>query len=728
MNRLPSPALCVVGVALVCSFAVNRTQAQAGPSSAPQQEQAQKPTNPPSEKDAKDGEDEGKDPFAPEPAPTLPPGMTGSDANDPRAKLAPGLYEAGEAAMGIEHVLLLKKPDAFQLGATDPDDPKVQKIVGQLGMGNNKKIPKPVLLMIAQLAFANSDLAFEGNHLFQGNFYGVSIFDIADPAKATLLTSLVCPGGQGDVSVYKNLLFMSVEMPNGRLDCGVEGFPPEPTPPDEDKDKVGDKDKDKDQDKDKAEDKDKDKSAATDADKDKGGDKDKDKDKPRKRRLPAPQRDRFRGVRIFDISDIRNPKQVAAVQTCRGSHTHTLVTDQNDKENVYIYVSGTSFVRQPEELAECSGEKPDKDPNTALFRIDVIKVPVAAPQEAKIVSSPRVFIDPRTGAINGLNNGGTHGKKGAEKPADTDQCHDITVYSAIGLAAGACSGNGILLDIKDPVHPKRLDAVNDPNYSYWHSASFSNDGSKVVFTDEWGGGMGARCRPNDPNKWGADAIFRLKDDKLTFANYYKLPSAQADTENCVAHNGSLIPVPGRDIEVQAWYQGGISVMDFTDPANPFEIAYFDRGPIDSKMLVLGGEWSAYWYNGYIYGSEIARGLDVFKLTPTKFLTQNEIDAAKTVLVADLNVQNQQKIKWPAKLAVAKAYVDQLSRSEALPASRIAALRKAITSAESSHLSKSNMAKLKGMAPSLEKSATTAKTPADSERLHALADVLKHPSA
>ena len=318
------------------------------------------------------------------------------------------------------------------------------------------------------------------------------------------------------------------------------------------------------------------------------------------------------------------------MQTCRGSHTHTLVTDPNDKDNVYIYVSGTSFVRQPEELAGCSGEKPDKDPNTALFRIDVIKVPVAAPQDAKIVSSPRVFIDPRTGAINGLNNGGTHGKKGAEKPADTDQCHDITVYSAIGLAAGACSGNGILLDIKDPVHPKRVDAVNDPNYSYWHSASFSNDGSKVVFTDEWGGGLGARCRANDPNNWGADAIFRLNDDKLSFANYYKLPAAQGDTENCVAHNGSLIPVPGRDVEVQAWYQGGISVMDFTDPAHPFEIAYFDRGPIDPKILVLGGEWSAYWYNGYIYGSEIARGLDVFQLTPTQFLTQNEIDAAKTV--------------------------------------------------------------------------------------------------
>jgi hypothetical protein len=330
--------------------------------------------------------------------------------------------------------------------------------------------------------------------------------------------------------------------------------------------------------------------------------------------------------------------------------------------------------------------------------------------------------------LNSLNNGGTHGKKGAEKPRDTDQCHDITVYSAIGRAAGACSGNGIILDVKDPVHPKRLDAVNDPNYSYWHSASFSNDGSKVVFTDEWGGGLGARCRQNDPNKWGADAIFRLRDDKLTFANYYKMPAAQPDTANCVAHNGSLIPVPGRDIEVQAWYQGGVSVMDFTDAEHPVEIAYFDRGPIDPKMLVLGGEWSAYWYNGYIYGSEIARGLDVFELTPSKFLTQNEIDAAKAVQVAELNVQNQQKIEWPAKLVVAKAYVDQLERSQALPAERIAALRKAVESAESSHMSKSKVGKLKGMAPELEKSVAAAKDSSDAKRLLALAEILKHPAA
>jgi hypothetical protein len=416
------------------------------------------------------------------------------------------------------------------------------------------------------------------------------------------------------------------------------------------------------------------------------------------------------------------------VQTCRGSHTHTLVVDPNDKDNVYIYVSGTSFVRQSEELAGCSNEAPEKNPNTSLFRIDVIKVPVASPQDAKIVSTPRVFMDARTGALNGLNNGGSHGRKGPTKPSDTDQCHDITVYSAIGLAAGACEGNGILLDVRDPVHPKRVDAVNDPNYSYWHSASFSNDGSKVVFTDEWGGGLGARCRPNDPNKWGADAIFDLKDDKLSLQSYYKMPAAQGDSENCVAHNGSLVPVPGRDIEVQAWYQGGVSVMDFTDPSHPYEIAYFDRGPIDPKILVLGGFWSAYWYNGHIYGSEIARGLDVFDLTPTKYLSQNEIDAAKTIQVSEENVQNQQKIEWPAKLIVARAYVDQLERSQALPEDQIKSLQKELKSADKPHLNKKKVAKLQTMVPSLEQSEGTAKNPADAARLKNLVEILKHPVA
>jgi hypothetical protein len=611
-----------------------------------------------------------------EPPPPLPAGFKGSDPNDPRAKLSPGMYNAGETAMGIKHLMLLKKPDAFQLGSDDADNPRVQQMLGQLGMGDTSQIPKPIQLVTAQLAFANSDLAFQGNHLFMGNFYGINIYDISDPTKTRLLTSMVCPGGQGDVSVYKNLMFMSVEMMNGRLDCGTQGFPPDPPP-----------------------------AAGQES-------------------MPAARKDRFRGVRIFDISDIRNPKQVGAVQTCRGSHTHTLVVDPKDKNNVYIYVSGTSFVRPGEELAGCSSAPPDKDPNTSLFSIDVIKVPLAAPQNAQIVSSPRVFGDPETGALNALNSGGSHENK---KPVDTDQCHDITVYSEIGLAAGACSGNGILLDIKDPVNPKRMEAVNDSNYAYWHSATFSNDGKKVVFTDEWGGGMGARCRVNDPNVWGANAIFNLENNKLSFASYYKMPAAQSDSENCVAHNGSLVPVPGRDIKVQAWYQGGISIMDFTDPKNPIEIAYFDRGPIDPKMVILGGHWSAYWYNGYIYGSEIARGLDIFDLTPSKFLTQNEIDAAKTVRVAELNVQNQERIVWSPKLVVAKAYVDQLERSQALPADRIANIRQAIQKAENSKLNQREIKNLNNLSSTLEKSAGSAKSEADSARLQALTEILRQPA-
>ena len=670
MNRTRALAFRLAGVAFAVAVmysSVDCLKAQTPPA------QAAKPAP------AAPAEEE--DPFAPQPPAPLPPGMTGSTTNDPRVGLKPGLYDAGEAAMGMEHIAFLKKADAFQLPSTQPDDPAVQKTLGILGISNIAKIPKPMQLVIAQLAFANSDFAFQGTHLFQGNFYGVNFYDISNPAKISLITSLVCPGGQGDVSVYKNLLFMSVEMPNGRLDCGTQGFPPLPPP---------------------------------------------EPGHEKEHRLPTASPERFRGVRIFDISDIRNPKQVAAVQTCRGSHTHTLVVDPNDKDNVYIYVSGTSFVRQPEELAGCSGEAPDKNPNTSLFRIDVIKVPLTAPEQAKVVSSPRVFIDPRTGALNGLNNGGSH-DKGAEKPADTNQCHDITVYSAIGLAAGACSGNGILLDIKDPVHPKRVDAVNDPNYSYWHSASFSNDGTKVVFTDEWGGGLQPRCRPTDPNKWGADAIFNLKDDKLSLASYYKMPAAQTETENCVAHNGSLVPIPGRDIEVQAWYQGGISVMDFTDTTHPYEIAYFDRGPIDAKTVILGGDWSAYWYNGYIYGSEIARGLDVFKLVPSKFLTQNEIDAANLVQFSELNVQNQPKITWPSQLIVARAYLDQLGRSQALPPKRIAFLNNAIARAQTSHLGKKDLAKLHGMAASVETEASTAKNAADAKRLHALASILQSPT-
>lgn len=380
---------------------------------------------------------------------TPPAGMKGSDASDPRAKLTPGLFDAGEAAVGIKHLSLIKKPAAFDLGV-DPNTPRVASALGSLGVADPKTIPAEMRMTIAGLALANSDLAFQGNRLFLGNFYGMNIYDISDPLNVKLITSMVCPGGQGDVSVHNNLMFMSVEMPNGRLDCGEQGFPAPPA------------------------------------------------DQPRRQGPPAANKDRFRGVRIFDISDITNPKQVGAVQTCRGSHTHTLVTDPKDTKNVYLYVSGTSFVRPAEELAGCSGGEPDKDPNTALFRIEVIKVPLAAPQDAKVVSTPRVFGDEKTGAINALTDGGSHENKG--RPVETNQCHDITVYPELGLAAGACSGNGILLDIKDPVNPKRVEAVNDPNYAYWHSASFSNDGKKVVYTDEWGGGMGARCRETDPNK------------------------------------------------------------------------------------------------------------------------------------------------------------------------------------------------------------------------------------
>ena len=616
----------------------------------------------------------GGNPFGLQKAPPLPAGMTGSNANDPRAKLKAGLFDAEEIAFGMKHISLIKKPEAFDLGI-DPDAPKVNQALTSLGVPNAAMIPAAIKMPIAGLALANSDIAFQGNHLFLGNFYGINIYDISDPANTKLVTSLLCPGGQGDVSVYKNLMFMSVEMPNGRLDCGTQGFPISA--------QAGQM----------------------------GG-------------PPAANKDRFRGVRIFDISDIRNPKQVAAVQSCRGSHTHTLVPAPNDPDNIYVYISGTSFVRQDEELAGCSGGPADKNPDTSLFSIDVVKVPLAAPQDAKIIASPRIFGDEKTGKINALTDGGSHENQG--RPTETDQCHDITVYSEIGLAAGACAGNGILLDIRDPANPKRIESVNDPNYAYWHSASFSNDGTKVVYTDEWGGGMGARCRETDPNKWGANAIFRLKDNKLEFGNYYKLPAAQTGAENCVAHNGSLVPVPGRDIKVQAWYQGGISIMDFTDPSKPVEIAYFDRGPINPDMLIMGGSWSAYWYNGKVYSSEIARGLDVLELTPTQYLSQNEIDAAKAVHVDELNVQSQERIVWPRKMAVAKAYVDQLERSKALSSKQVRSLRKAISKAENEKRSAKDVAGLKKQVSTVNKAAGKSQSEVDITRLKALADILEQP--
>jgi hypothetical protein len=466
------------------------------------------------------------------------------------------------------------------------------------------------------MRFWNSDMAFSGNQLFLGSYHGFLVYDIERAEKPLLRASVVCPGGQGDVTVYGNLLFVSVEETRGRVDCGTQG-------------------------------------------------------------VQAPiSAERFRGVRIFDISDLKKPRQLAAVQTCRGSHTHTLVTDPKDKATVYIYVSGIGQVRSGEELAGCSALGPEEDPNTALFSIDVIQVPLSAPEKARIVNRPRIFADPATGSIAGLWPGGTHGP-GTQNSRITSQCHDITVFPDLGLAAGACSGNGILMDISDPVHPVRLDQVADKSFAYWHSATFNHDGTKVIFTDEWGGGGRPRCRATDPPTWGGDAIYDIVDRKLQFRSYYKMLAPQTEQENCVAHSTSLIPVPGRDIIAQAWLQGGITVFDFTDSAKPVEIAFFDRGPYDANHLLVGGHWLAYWFNGHLFASDFNRGLDVFKLLPSEHLSQNEIDAAALVRPHEHNAQIQSRIVWPAVPAVARAYLDQLARSNGIHPDRAKAINAAL---------------------------------------------------
>jgi hypothetical protein len=598
-------------------------------------------------------------------------------ANDPRVGLKAGLRDAGEAAWNMKRVASLPKPEGFfdpkapggtpipqernpnapELDATAPGGPPTPPGV----------TPPFDPVASNRLGFTNSDLAFSGTHAFVGNYHGFNTYDIERPGRPRLLASVVCPGGQGDVSVHGNLLFLSVEQTRGRIDCGTQGV-----------------------------------------------------------QTPV-SAERFRGVRIFDISDMSKPRQVAAVQTCRGSHTHTLVTDPKDKANLYVYGSGTSSVRSAEELAGCSGLKPEEDPNTALFSIDVIQVPLATPQNARIVSRPRIFADVATGALSGLWAGGDHGP-GTQKTSETNQCHDITVFAEVGLAAGACSGNGILLDIRDPKSPVRLDHVSDKNFAYWHSATFNNDGTKVIFTDEWGGGGRPRCRATDLPNWGADAIFDIIDGKLRFGGYFKMPAPQTEQENCVAHNGSLIPVPGRDIMVQAWYQGGLSVFDFTDSSKPVEIAFFDRGPIDATQLVLGGYWSTYWYNGNIYGSEIARGIDVFTLTPSEHLSQNEIDAAMMVRAEELNTQQQSRIVFPPSVAVARAYVDQLTRSQGMQAERARAVRAALEKADALRTGKERGAaavldQLDALATQLESDAGAARA-RDAVRLRSLAAAIK----
>ena len=512
-------------------------------------------------------------------------------STDPRVGLSAGLYTAEEAILNLELIASLKKPTGFY----DPKNPEMK------GSENTDSKDDDEVLTIEEasrklrspmLSFSNTDMAFKDNLLVAGSYHGFNIYELQGNGIPNLITSVVCPGGQGDVSVVDNILIMSVEETRGRVDCGLDGVGPDASP------------------------------------------------------------ERFRGIRIFDISNIRKPKQVGAVQTCRGSHTHSVVAGPTVDNKIIIYNSGTGRVREEDELDGCIGNVAG-DIRTAYFSIDVIEIPIEDPASSRIVSSPRVFADNDKGIIAGLWRGGDHGD-GTQDTRPTNQCHDITVFPSAGIAAGACSGNGILFDISDPYKPTRIDAVTDPGFAYWHSATFNNDGTKVVFTDEWGGGGRSRCRAWDPLTWGADAIYDIVDGKLMFKSHYKMPAPQSESENCVAHNGSIIPIPNRDIFVQAWYQGGMSIMDFTDSSNPVEIAYFDRGPIFKDTLTTGGYWSTYFYEGFIYGTEITRGLDVFKLTPSEFLSKKEIAAAakaRPVLGPDrvFNPQQQVPLTWPASL-------------------------------------------------------------------------------
>ena len=506
-------------------------------------------------------------------------------SDDPRSGLAHGLYTADEAILNLELIASLRKPTGFY----DPTNP-TGKGSEDLTEDNEGKTTAEISrsLRSPMLSFSNTDMAFREDLLVAGSYHGFNMYKIDTDGIPNLISSVVCPGGQGDVSIVGDILIMSVEENRSRIDCGLEGVSRDASP------------------------------------------------------------ERFRGIRIFDISDLERPKQVGAVQTCRGSHTHSVVDGPTADGKIIVYNSGTGGVRDDEEMEECVGNIAG-DQRTALFRIDVIEIPISDPSKSRIVSSPAVFADPETGSLAGLWRGGDHGDD-TQDTRRTDQCHDITVFPSAKIAAGACSGNGILFDISDPYNPKRLDVVTDIGFAYWHSATFNNDGTKVIFTDEWGGGGRARCRAWDPLDWGADAIYDIVDNKLEFRSHYKMPAPQMETENCVAHNGSIIPIPNRDIFVQAWYQGGLSIMDFTDSSNPIEIAYFDRGPILKDLLISGGYWSTYYYEGFIYGTEIKRGLDVFKLLPSEYLSKEEIAAAENAYPAQgprvFNPQQQVPLVWP----------------------------------------------------------------------------------
>ncbi|HVL40971.1 MAG TPA: hypothetical protein VM348_02360 [Brevundimonas sp.] len=573
---------------------------------------------------------------------------------DARSALTGGLHDAGQLATNLvlEHSV---RPAPGFFDADALWGPPQNQAEAEAAQARNRENPPKY----GPLALANSDMAMSNGRLFVGNFNGFNAYDVTRGGAPELVMSVVCPGGQGDVSVVGNLLFMSVEQNRARLDCGTA---------------------------------------------------------PAEGDVNA---ERFRGVRIFDISDLNAPRQIAAVQTCRGSHTHTLVPDPADPRSLYIYNSGTADVRKTEELAICTDGQPDQNPDTALFSIDVIKVNLDRPQDAAIVNRPRIFAD-ASGRVAGLWRGGAAGLA-SQRTAQTNQCHDITVYPQIGLAAGACSGNGILLDISDPQNPVRLSDIFDPDMAYWHSATFNNAGDKVVFTDEWGGGTNARCQASSPSTWGANMIATIENRTLQGRAFYKLPSAQDADENCVAHNGMIIPVPGRDLMVQAWYQGGVSIMDFTDPAHPFEIASFDRGPVQEGKLIVAGSWSAYWFNGRIYSSEIARGLDVLKLVPSEHLSAAEIAAAEAVRADQINPQTQVRVSWADHPDVAQAYLDQLSRTPPAQAVDAAVLAHVQTSIDQWRSGALNRRRAAGTAAALTTAAEKA-TGANKGRMTALAEM------
>ena len=564
--------------------------------------------------------------------------LLASLSDDARAGLAAGFYDAEQAIMNLALVRVLPKPPGFFDPANPAGLPLAKPEAESEDADEDEDIVEDEEIVEVDddgqsiddtewgdrsrlLSFSNTDMAFSGNKMVTGSYHGFNVYELQQDGIPELFSSVVCPGGQGDVSIVGDLLIMSVEQNRGRVDCGLEGVSEDVSA------------------------------------------------------------ERFRGIRIFDISDPARPSQVGQVQTCRGSHTHSIVSGPGDDGKIIIYNSGTSRVRDEEELDGCVGNIAGDD-RTALFRIDIIEIPVDDPSQARIVDSPAVFADPETGRLAGLWQGGDHGDD-TQATNQTNQCHDITAFPELGIAGGACSGNGIIFDISDPLNPTRMDEVVDTGFAYWHSATFNNDGTKVIFTDEWGGGSRPRCRTYDPIDWGADAIYDIVDGKLEFRSYYKLAAPQADQENCVAHNGSVVPVPGRDIFAQAWYQGGLSLVDFTDSANPFEIAYFDRGPIHEEHLILGGYWSTYWYDGKIYGTEIARGVDVLSLVPSEYLSENEIAAAQIADQRDVfNPQQQFQVSWPAEPVVARAYIDQLERSDSLSASALSELNALLESASS----------------------------------------------